>query len=88
MRVIEDIFYTKAQSPFQSMDLYLPDAGTFPVVIYFHYGGFTGGDKKDYKFIPYLVERRIAVISANYRMYPEAAFPDFIRDGAMVAAVF
>ena len=83
MKVIEDIFYTKSQSPMQTLDVYLPDAETFPVVIYFHYGGFTGGDKKGYKFIPYLVERGVAVISANYRMYPEAAFPDFIRDGAM-----
>lgn len=86
MKVIEDIFYTKNQSSFQSLDLYLPDAESFPVVIYFHYGGFTGGDKKGYKFIPYLVERGIAVISANYRMYPEASFPDFIRDGAMAVA--
>ncbi|MBR4863257.1 MAG: alpha/beta hydrolase [Oscillospiraceae bacterium] len=83
MKVIEDIFYTKSQSPMQTLDVYLPDAESFPVVIYFHYGGFTGGDKKGYKFIPYLVERGVAVISANYRMYPEAAFPDFIRDGAM-----
>ena len=83
MRVIEDVFYTRAKSPFQSLDIYLPDAESFPVVIYFHYGGFTGGDKKGYKFIPYLQERGVAVISANYRMYPEAAFPDFIRDGAM-----
>lgn len=86
MKVIEDIFYTRAKSPMQSLDLYLPDCESFPVVIYFHYGGFTGGDKKDYPFIPHLVERGIAVISANYRMYPEAAFPDFIRDGAMVVA--
>lgn len=86
MKTVEDIFYTKSKSPFQSLDLYLPDCESFPVVIYFHYGGFTGGDKKGYKFIPYLVERGIAVISANYRMYPEAAFPDFIRDGAMAVA--
>lgn len=84
MKVIEDIFYTRANSPMQSLDVYLPDCESFPVVIYFHYGGFTGGDKKGYKFIPYLVERGIAVISANYRLYPEASFPDFIRDGAMV----
>lgn len=86
MKVIENIFYTRAQSPFQSLDLYLPDCESFPVVIYFHYGGFTGGDKSGYKFIPFLQERGIAVISANYRLYPEAAYPDFIRDGAMAVA--
>lgn len=86
MRVIEDIFYTKNQSSLQSLDLYLPDCESFPVVIYFHYGGFTGGDKKGYKFIPFLQERGVAVISVNYRLYPEAAYPDFIRDGAMAVA--
>ena len=86
MKVIENIYYTRAQSPFQSLDLYLPDCESFPVVIYFHYGGFTGGDKSGYKFIPFLQERGIAVISANYRLYPEAAYPDFLRDGAMAVA--
>lgn len=86
MKVIEDIYYTRSNSPYQSLDLYLPDCESFPVVIYFHYGGFTGGDKKGYKFIPYLQERGIAVISANYRLYPEAAYPDFLRDGAMAVA--
>ena len=86
MKVIENIYYTRAQSPFQSLDLYLPDCESFPVVIYFHYGGFTGGDKSGYKFIPFLQERGIAVISANYRLYPEAAYPDCLRDGAMAVA--
>ena len=86
MKVIENIYYTRAQSPFQSLDLYLPECESFPVVIYFHYGGFTGGDKSGYKFIPFLQERGIAVISANYRLYPEAAYPDFLRDGAMAVA--
>lgn len=86
MREIKDIFYTRANSPFQSLDVYLPDCESFPVVIYFHYGGFTGGDKSGYKFIPDLVEKGVAVVSANYRLYPEAAYPDFIRDGAMAVS--
>lgn len=86
MKVFENIYYTRANSPLQALDLYLPDCESFPVVIYFHYGGFAGGDKSGYKFIPHLVDKGIAVISANYRLYPEAAFPDFIRDGAMAVA--
>lgn len=86
MKIIENIYYTRANSPMQSLDIYLPDCEQFPVVIYFHYGGFTRGDKTGYKFIPQLVEKGIAVISANYRLYPEASFPDFIRDGAMAVS--
>lgn len=86
MRIIEDIYYTKSQSPFQSLDLYLPDTESFPVFLYFHSGGFVRGDKSGYKFIPLLVERGVAVISANYRMYPDAAYPDFIEDGAEATA--
>lgn len=86
MKVIKDIFYTDAKSSFQALDLYLPDCDEFPVVIYFHYGGFTKGDKGDYTFIPYLQQRGIAVISANYRMYPDAHYPDFIQDGAAAVA--
>lgn len=86
MKIIRDIYYTAIQTPWQRLDLYLPEQETFPVFIYFHGGGFEGGDKSGYKFIPQLVNNGIAVISANYRLYPNAAFPDFIRDGAAAVA--
>ena len=86
MKVIENVYYTPEFSPMQSLDIYLPDCESFPVVIYFHYGGITRGDKSGYKFIPYLQKRGIAVISANYRLYPNAAYPDFICDAAKAVA--
>ena len=85
MRVIEDIYYTNTRSDCLSLDLYLPDGDTFPVVIYFHGGGIVSGSKKE-MFLSYLQKRGVAVISANYRLYPEAAYPDFIRDAAAAVA--
>ena len=34
----------------------------------------------------YLAERGIAVVTANYRMYPDARFPDFVEDAALCVA--
>lgn len=81
MKKIENISYTTMQHPSQILDLYLPDTDTFPVFIYFHGGGIVNGDKQ-FNFLSELVEKGIAVVSANYRLYPEASFPEFIKDAA------
>lgn len=86
MQKIENIFYTDACVSSQALDLYLPDAERFPVLVYFHGGGLVNGDKAKAVFYEELQQRGIAVISANYRMYPEAAFPDFLTDAATVVA--
>ena len=72
------------------LDLYLPDATTFSVLVYFHGGGLEAGKKDEgYIFIDYLVEKGIAVVSVEYRKYPNAHYPDFIEDAALsVAWVF
>ena len=75
MEVIKNICYTTAGHPRHVLDVYLPDAKKFPVFVYFHGGGIINGSKDNKKFIPYLQEMGIAVVSANYRLYPEAVFP-------------
>jgi len=82
MKTIENICYTTAAHPRHKLDIHLPDAEHFPVFVYFHGGGLKNGDKAGHPFIPELTAQGIAVVSANYRMYPEAAYPDFIRDAA------
>lgn len=88
MKKIEDIAYTNSGLDAHLLDLYLPDEKEFPVFIYFHGGGFKNGTKtdKNYNFHNNTAERGIAVISADYRLYPDAKFPDFIEDAASVVA--
>ena len=51
--------------------------------VFFHGGGLEKGSKSGaYHFANYLTDRGIAVVSANYRMYPNAKYPDFIEDAA------
>lgn len=86
MKTFENIPYKPFQSQYQLLDLYLPEGEGFPVFLYFHGGSLEGGDKGDHPFIPYLVSRGVAVVSANYRTYPYAHYPDFIEDAACAVA--
>lgn len=87
MQIIRDIAYAKTDNPQQMLDLYLPDAENFSTFVYFHGGGIESGSKnEDDADLSALTDRNIAVANVNYRLYPSAHFPDFIRDCA--AALF
>lgn len=69
------------------LDLHLPDPDHFPLFVYFHGGGLEKGDKaQNMAFIHYLNAQGIAVASVNYRMYPNAHYPDFLEDAAAAVA--
>ena len=86
MNKISDIIYGEFEDA-NKLDVFLPDGTVNAVFVYFHGGGFDHGDKDHAdKFAPYLCERGIAVISANYRMYPNAEYPDYIYDAAKAVA--
>lgn len=81
MKLVNDIRYS--DYPECILDIYLPECNEFSVFIYFHGGGFEEGDKTQGKIMAeYLVKHNVAVVSANYRMYPDAKYPDFIIDAA------
>ena len=82
MERILDICYNDKYANNCALDVYLPDCDEFSVFVYFHGGGLECGDKSECKFYDALVQKGIAVVTANYRMYPNAKFPDFIEDGA------
>ena len=85
MRKIEGIPYGKGGA----LDLYLPSARTEPydLFLYFHGGGIeTGNRTAAERFAPELTAAGIAVASADYRLYPEAKYPDFIEDAAEAVA--
>lgn len=84
MKTYKDISY--GNLPEQKLDIYIPDCDNFDLFIYFHGGGIEGGTKETTHFLPTLIEKGIAVISADYRLYPTAVYPEFIRDAAAVVA--
>lgn len=62
------------------LDIYYPSGiKNFPVVIWFHGGGLTGGEKE----IPdSLKEKGFAVVGVNYRLSTKVKAPAYIEDAA------
>jgi len=87
MKILTNIQYSSV-SPHCMLDICLPEhTDTFPTLIYFHGGGLDRGDKRGCSAMKkYLTEHGVAVVSANYRMYPEAKYPEFITDAAQCVA--
>ncbi len=81
MRRISDILYRDGLG----LDLCIPDTAHFPLFIYFHGGGLENGDKRC-PFLDGLIEHGIAYASVDYRIYPEACYPDFLYDAADAVA--
>jgi len=83
MKVFREISYTNSDLNEQKLDIYIPENDTFDVLIYFHGGGLQSGDKSDMEqIVPFFLEKNMAVVSANYRLYPNAKYPEFIYDAA------
>lgn len=86
MRVYRDIAY--ADGAMRTLDLYLPDGISEATFIYLHGGGLEGGAKDGddcLRIAADLAKAGYAVAMPNYRLYPEARFPDFIEDAALAA---
>jgi len=71
----------------QSLDLYLPETDRFPLFLYFHGGGLEAGSRTASGFFgEILAEQGVAFATADYRMYPDAKYPDYIEDAAAAVA--
>jgi acetyl esterase/lipase len=69
----------------QKLDLYLPLRGGAPkpVVLFFYGGNWDSGEKGEYLFLgEALASRGFIVAIANYRVYPQVRYPDFLADCA------
>lgn len=75
----------------QRLDVYspasaLPAAG-WPVVVFFYGGSWNSGERSDYRFIgEALAARGVLTIVADYRLYPEVRYPEFLKDSALALA--
>ena len=72
------------------LDLYLPsNASGFPVIVWFHGGNITAGDKAEdlhAAIARAFASRGIAVAAVNYRLSPRVSFPAYVDDAAASVA--
>ena len=73
--------------PRQRLDIYRPSTeappGGWPVVVFFHGGSWNRGERADYRFLgDALASRGVLTLIADYRLYPEVRYPDFLADCA------
>ncbi len=73
----------------QRLDLYAQESAPRgrPVVVFFYGGAWQRGARWKYRFVgeALAADGTVAVVP-DYRVYPEARFPDFVRDGAKAVA--
>jgi acetyl esterase/lipase len=82
-----DIGY--GEKPRQRLDVFQPAAaaGAAPVIIFWYGGGFTSGNRSQYRFAcTALAQQGFICVLPDYRLYPEVRFPEFMDDAALAAA--
>ena len=73
------------------LDVYRPaqaaPPGGWPVVVFFYGGSWNRGERASYKFVgEALASRGVLTLVADYRLYPEVRYPDFLTDCAQALA--
>jgi acetyl esterase/lipase len=73
------------------LDVYKPTLikppNGYPMVVFFYGGSWNRGDRADYKFIgDALASRGIVTVVADYRLYPDVRYPEFLNDCAAALA--
>ncbi|MBR5307556.1 MAG: alpha/beta hydrolase [Clostridia bacterium] len=85
MAIYKHIMYSDASEECY-LDLRIPEGkDEFYCFVYFHGGGMVAGGSWE-PFHDKLMEMGFAVASTQYRMYPDAKFPDFVVDSANAVA--
>lgn len=77
------------EGPRRRLDVYVPTAAVerAPVLVFFYGGSWQSGSKDDYAFVGQaLAAQGFVTVLPDYRLYPEAAFPGFLEDGAAAIA--
>lgn len=77
--------------PRQKLDIYTPTAARpasgWPSVVFFYGGSWNSGARADYQFVAEaLAARGVLTLVADYRLYPEVRYPDFLTDSAQALA--
>ena len=72
----------------QKLDIYQPTAsapaGGWPTVVFFYGGSWNSGERASYRFVAEaLAARGVLMLVADYRLYPEVRYPEFLHDSAL-----
>lgn len=81
-----DVPYAETDNPRQRLDLYLPEDPAdepLPVIVFFHGGGWSRGDKADgaAHVMPFVRSGEYAAVSVGHRLSEEATWPAQLHDG-------
>lgn len=76
------------EGPRRQLDVYAPpQAEAAPVMLFLYGGTWNRGSRSDYAFVGHaLASRGMVAVLADYRLYPEVTYPEFLRDSAGAAA--
>ncbi len=88
-RVSEGVAYGTLSR--QKLDIYTPaipaPADGWPVVVFFYGGSWNTGERAEYQFVgSALASRGVLTLVADYRLYPEVRYPEFLNDSAQALA--
>lgn len=75
--------------PRQRLDVFVPTVPVerAPVLVFFYGGSWNSGSKDDYAFAAQaLAAQGFVTVLPDYRLYPQARFPEFLKDGAAAIA--
>ena len=77
--------------PRQKLDIYTPTAAPpakgWPVVVFIYGGTWNKGERAQYQFMGQALAARGALtLVADYRLYPEVRYPEFLSDSAQALA--
>ncbi|HUX73034.1 MAG TPA: alpha/beta hydrolase [Steroidobacteraceae bacterium] len=75
--------------PRQRLDVYVPhgSAPARPVIVFWHGGRWSHGDKRDYRFVgAALAQLGYVTVVPNYRLYPQVKMAGFMHDTALAAS--
>ncbi len=87
--LISDLPY--GDDPRQRLDVYQPTtpapAAGHPTALFLYGGSWNSGSRQDYRFVgEALASRGILTLVADYRLYPQVSYPDFLHDCARALA--
>ncbi len=88
MKILKDVSYNENYEACK-LDAYLPENQTKETIVYFHGGGIQSGDKGEKQYTEIaesFAKAGYAFVSVNYRMYPDAKFPEYLWDAAKAVA--